>query len=114
MISARRSRSGSNCWASLSGISMVSCMEVRLDRCANSVKRGSPRRNNSHFGGARLCPAKRDQPQQLGKEWARETIQSPRFAECCGWSRTTQPRSVKFVTPLPAAPQCVAACVRSL
>jgi hypothetical protein len=38
MISPRRSRSGSNCWASLSGISMVICIDPRLTRAATPVK----------------------------------------------------------------------------
>ena len=43
IISPRRSRSGSNCWASLSGISMVNRMIQRLTQSAEPVKsRGEP------------------------------------------------------------------------
>jgi hypothetical protein len=40
MISPSRSRSGSNCWASLSGISMVNCIALSLTDVSRSVKPG--------------------------------------------------------------------------
>ena len=39
-----------------------------------------------------------DQPQQRGNEWCMGNIHASLLQKCCGGSRTTQPRSVKFVT----------------
>jgi len=50
--------------------------------------------------GARLCFAQRNQPQQLRQhEAVGETWSVPIVRTCCGWSKTTQPRSFGAAWP---------------
>jgi hypothetical protein len=57
-----------------------------------------PRETAELNHGARLCPAERDQPQQLRKDWPAEIrLMLQSFSNCCGWS-PTQPRSIPIIS----------------